>query len=194
MLTMILGGLWHGASWAFIVWGCLHGIYLATNHAWQSIHKLLFNNNPFPAWILVPASIALTFQSVVFAWVFFRAKDFEHAVRIIVAMIDFRNLTLPEDTLVSGWLLCIFPSISTAPLDAFGGDRQIAWTLILLFAIWALPNTQQLMSRLQLIDWPKYAKAPVTTWFVVGATSFWLILILMINETRGISEFIYFNF
>src|SRR5437016_12464491 len=35
MITMLLGGLWHGASWTFVVWGGLHGIYLALNHAWR---------------------------------------------------------------------------------------------------------------------------------------------------------------
>lgn len=194
MLTMMLGGLWHGAGWAFVIWGCLHGFYLGCNHAWQSINKKLFDNHPVPAWVLVPASITLTFLCVVFAWVFFRAKDFEHAVHVIVAMVDVRNLALPDGSMVSGWILSIAPSISTTPLEAFGGDRQIAWTLVLLLAIWVLPNTQQLMSRLQSVAWPQFAKLPEAAWFVVGVTSFWLALVLIINETRGVSEFIYFNF
>lgn len=194
MLTMILGGLWHGAGWTFVIWGGLHGFYLACNHAWQSIHKLLFEKHSIPAWILVPASITLTFLCIVFAWVFFRAKDFEHAIRVIAAMVDVRNFSLPDDTIVSGWLLGISPNISTASLEAFGGDRQIAWTLVLLLAVWVLPNTQQLMSRLKSITWPQFAKLPEAAWFVVGATSFWLAIVLIINETRGVSEFIYFNF
>ena len=73
-LTMLLGGLWHGAGWTFIVWGALHGGMLAVNR-WVSQHR------PFGAWRLPRwLSIFLTFQFVCFAWIFFRASSFELAM------------------------------------------------------------------------------------------------------------------
>ena len=194
MLTMLLGGLWHGAGWTFVIWGGLHGLYLGCNHAWHSISARLTAKHSIPTWMLASSSIGLTFVCVVFAWVFFRAKDFDHAIRVITAMVNLGSLSLPIDSNLSNWLLSIYPGIYNAPLEAFGGDRQIAWTLVLLIAIWALPNTQQLIVKLQSITWPRFAKAPEAIWFSIGAASFWLVLILVINETRGVSEFIYFNF
>ena len=41
MLTMLLGGLWHGAGWTFVVWGGLHGIYLVINHVWHALRRRL---------------------------------------------------------------------------------------------------------------------------------------------------------
>ena len=194
MLTMLLGGLWHGAGWSFVVWGGLHGVFLACNHAWQSITKDISGKKYIPRWILTLTSVTITFLCVVIAWVFFRAKDITHAIRVLDAMTDICHLSLPLDSIISSFFLTIAPNIPTTSLDAFGGDRQFAWTLILLLTVWTLPNTQQLITRLASVSWPPFAKKPELTWFVIGATSFWLALVLVINETRGVSEFIYFNF
>jgi alginate O-acetyltransferase complex protein AlgI len=71
-LTMILGGLWHGASWNFVIWGALHGTFLVVEHA-------LFKGNMKAAltknWMKILATI-VTFQFVCFTWVFFRSSDF----------------------------------------------------------------------------------------------------------------------
>src|SRR5450631_3705009 len=73
MLTMLLGGLWHGASWTFVVWGGLHGAYLLVNHAWRSAAGRL----PRPGALLGAAGRfagrGLTLLAVIVAWVFFRA-------------------------------------------------------------------------------------------------------------------------
>ena len=73
MITMLLGGLWHGAAWTFVVWGALHGAYLCINHAWN-------NYGPERSaalcarWPISPR-LMLTFLPVVVAWVFFRADS-----------------------------------------------------------------------------------------------------------------------
>jgi alginate O-acetyltransferase complex protein AlgI len=74
MVTMLLGGLWHGASWNFVVWGGLHGLYLA-------LERLLGKWFTFR----LPAVFhwLITFQLVCFAWIFFRADDFETSKAII---------------------------------------------------------------------------------------------------------------
>lgn len=83
LTTMLLGGLWHGASLRFIVWGALHGIALA-------VHKFIieiFPANPnTPKWIQQiwrVISVFITFHFVVFCWIFFRARDFETALQVL---------------------------------------------------------------------------------------------------------------
>jgi D-alanyl-lipoteichoic acid acyltransferase DltB (MBOAT superfamily) len=67
MVTMLLGGLWHGASWNFALWGGLHGLGLLVNHAWRGSGKSL-------PW---PLARAATLMFVVLAWVPFRASSFD---------------------------------------------------------------------------------------------------------------------
>ncbi len=90
MITMVLGGLWHGASWTFVVWGALHGAALAVTRVWQRARAGVravsgagvsadsgagVGVRPWARWI---ATIA-TFHFVCFAWIFFRAPTFDHA-------------------------------------------------------------------------------------------------------------------
>ena len=82
MLTMLLGGLWHGASWNFVIWGGLHGLYLAIE---RLIHK------HWPGWNHDSRSmrclrIFITFHLVCFAWVFFRAHDLDGVGRVLAGL------------------------------------------------------------------------------------------------------------
>lgn len=77
-VTMMLGGIWHGAGWQFIVWGTLHGFYLIINHVWNCFEIRL------PSFI----SRLLTFGAVVVAWTFFRAKDMTIALDVVSSMFD----------------------------------------------------------------------------------------------------------
>jgi D-alanyl-lipoteichoic acid acyltransferase DltB (MBOAT superfamily) len=83
MVTMLLGGLWHGASWTFVVWGGLHGLY-------QIIERFLKDHVPAsPLWKTLPFRISLavfTFLMVNFTWVFFRAETFSQAFTILISM------------------------------------------------------------------------------------------------------------
>jgi alginate O-acetyltransferase complex protein AlgI len=190
--TMLLGGLWHGAGWTFIIWGGLHGLYLACNHAWQAVSKHI--RVPLPRPLGTVCSVFITFFVVVIAWVFFRAKDFDSALRVVVTMFAGSTLVLPIDSVTSDFLGQLLPAVPRNILPAFGGDRQLLWTLVLLSAVWCLPNTQEIMhmarSRISLSGvWRRNL-----AWFGVGAAICWIVILLMINETRGVSEFIYFNF
>jgi alginate O-acetyltransferase complex protein AlgI len=73
--TMLLGGLWHGASWTFVVWGGLHGVALACNRAWRERFGDVLGQKP----LLCALSTFATFQFVLVAWVFFRAHTFRDA-------------------------------------------------------------------------------------------------------------------
>ena len=76
-ITMFLGGLWHGASWTFVLWGGLHGTFVAINHWWRRI------GIPLPAAI----SWAITFVAVTVGWVFFRAPSLERAQVMLAGMV-----------------------------------------------------------------------------------------------------------
>jgi len=77
LITMGLGGLWHGASWTFVLWGALHGAYLTVNHLWQRTG------------IKLPGAVAWTstFVAVMVGWVFFRAQSLDTAQRILAGMV-----------------------------------------------------------------------------------------------------------
>jgi alginate O-acetyltransferase complex protein AlgI len=85
MLTMLLGGLWHGAGWNFLIWGGLHGFYLSINHLWQKWRgatvKVSSSNH-----LANIAAWSLTSGAVVIAWVFFRAKTFAGACAMLGGM------------------------------------------------------------------------------------------------------------
>ncbi len=86
MVTMLLGGLWHGAGWNFLIWGGLHGLYLCVNHLWQAWRGAgaIFTTAPAKA-----LSWAITFFAVVFAWVFFRAKTAAGAWQMLGGLFGF---------------------------------------------------------------------------------------------------------
>jgi alginate O-acetyltransferase complex protein AlgI len=84
MLTMLLGGLWHGAAWTFVVWGGLHGLYLVVE---RYLRRWFGHLDVWGRW---PARIArglLTYALVNVTWVFFRAQSFPAAKRVISAML-----------------------------------------------------------------------------------------------------------
>ncbi len=81
LLTMLLGGLWHGASWNFVAWGGFHGLALAVCRLWNTLlhgHKL-FGRNAFTRFV----SALLTFHFVCLCWVFFRNSSFEAAIGML---------------------------------------------------------------------------------------------------------------
>ena len=111
MATFVLGGLWHGASWMFVIWGALHGAALVLHRMWGKLG------------IVMPKALAwlLTFGFVNVTWVFFRAKNGEEAMRILKGMSDLSSiLNLPISTLpttqlawagaLADYLLRVFPA------------------------------------------------------------------------------------
>jgi len=100
-VTFVLGGLWHGASWMFVIWGALHGCALVLHRLWKRFRHPM---PPVPAWIL-------TFAFVNVAWVFFRAKTMDDAIRVLHGMIDVRSAigqttaaVATSDLAWGGWL------------------------------------------------------------------------------------------
>jgi D-alanyl-lipoteichoic acid acyltransferase DltB (MBOAT superfamily) len=87
MMTMLLGGLWHGASWRFVVWGGLHGTYLAVERAIKGSRG---EGRPAPRLATRLSLAALTYLLVLVTWVFFRAGGFQDAWLILQAMANLR--------------------------------------------------------------------------------------------------------
>jgi alginate O-acetyltransferase complex protein AlgI len=119
MITMLLGGLWHGAAWTFVMWGALHGLYLCVNHAWS-------NYGPSAPPRLAPlakfASIVLTFLAVVVAWVFFRADSIAQAQFILSRMADPGHASFGRGEIVDFGFLVVYAALA-----------------------WLAPNTQEIM-------------------------------------------------
>ncbi|MDY6896734.1 MAG: MBOAT family protein, partial [Cyanobacteriota bacterium] len=77
LITMLLGGLWHGAGWTFVFWGGLHGTYLVINHQYRSLRKRLGHDLRNTNWLDRGFGWLITFVAVVIGWVFFRAESID---------------------------------------------------------------------------------------------------------------------
>lgn len=172
ILTMTIGGLWHGAGWTFIIWGALHGMYLMMNHAFRFIMA------PFqikPNIIYKSIGWFITFVAVVIGWVFFRSSCLESTMSILKSMSGFNGITSDTSVLLSRegtlWLL-------------FAG----AITLL-------LPNTAQFMRHYSpalhlqkqnnVLAW-----RPMMLWaWIIGGMG--VVAILQLGQ---LSEFLYFQF
>ena len=100
VVTMLLGGLWHGAAWTFIVWGGLHGLVLAANGAWAR------RGWPMPK----PIGTALTLLFVVVAWVPFRAPDFPTAGRVLAGLAGWHGWGTVR--IENGWVLALATALA----------------------------------------------------------------------------------
>ena len=108
MVTMLLGGLWHGASWTFVVWGGLHGLYLAVERFLRGrfAGAAIARTWLFRIWLAL-----FTYFLVNLTWVFFRAEDFDMAWRMITAMFGFA----PDDAgtpLPTLWIIQVVVTIT----------------------------------------------------------------------------------
>jgi D-alanyl-lipoteichoic acid acyltransferase DltB (MBOAT superfamily) len=128
-VTMLLGGLWHGANWTFVIWGALHGLFLSINHLWSKSARRLPD---VAAW-------TLTFILVTGAWVFFRAPTFARAKIIFTAMAGLNGIAFTSSNYSIGW-----PRL-----------EQIGIGLIIVFFC---PNRQTIMAWRWPSDW-RYALA-----------------------------------
>ena len=199
MVTMLLGGLWHGAGWTFVVWGGLHGAYLAVNHAWAHLRERNLPWLPIGTWWYRALAVALTFLAVVIAWVFFRAPDFTTATTILRGMVGLSGVTLPAALghALGPWQALLESHGVTFTLG--GGARFVqTWARVVALAAIAftLPNTQQWMARYApVLD----GRAPVRTGALWRPSAAWALAVGVMGTAcllslDRVSEFLYFQF
>ena len=167
MITMGLGGLWHGAAWTFVAWGGLHGLYLCINHAWINYGP------PIPQRLMRPANIVaflLTFLAFVVAWVFFRADSLGSALFVLSRMADPAQVVFGRTEMIQIALIAIYAAIA-----------------------WFAPNTQAIVGydHTNRSVGENLGAWPVRPWLVYGGAAAFAFGILGIQQH---SELIYFRF
>ncbi|MGH8934845.1 MAG: MBOAT family O-acyltransferase [Acidimicrobiia bacterium] len=110
MITMLLGGLWHGAAWTFVIWGGLHGIFLAIHRRLGSYVERGYQG-PFRLRDVLPA--LATFHLVCLGWVFFRAESFSQALAYLNGLLIFRP-GLPQERF---WVLVLAAGLAIFAVD-----------------------------------------------------------------------------
>ena len=198
-LTMLLGGLWHGAGWTFVLWGGLHGIYLIVNHAWKGLCERLGRD---PARTTLGGRIAaraLTFLAVIVAWVFFRATSLEDALAILRGMAGLNGASLPASLApYLGPMRGMLEHWGVA-FHLGGGTRfvlQYLWIALLLPVVMLAPNTQEILGRFEpALNVPRapptrFTWQPTARWAAVAAVAS---VCGLLSLTR-VSEFLYYQF
>jgi len=172
VITFLIAGLWHGASWMFIIFGGLHGLGLIINHYWK---KRKIKLNVVLAWFI-------TFNFVNITFVFFRAKEWDDAVKVLGSMFSLDNIVLPN--FLASKLASLskygieFGALATN-LSAAGKDL-IIWLLIGFILILVFKNS---MDKLKLFK-PSAINSFV---FIMAFT-------ISLYKLSGYSEFLYFRF
>jgi alginate O-acetyltransferase complex protein AlgI len=167
MITMLLGGLWHGAAWTFVVWGALHGLYLCINHAWVNYGP------PMPKRWARPAGVVaflLTFLAVVVAWVFFRADSLASALSVLSKMADPARIVFGPTEMTQSVIIAVYAAIA-----------------------WFAPNTQAIVGydHTNRSVGENFGAWQVRPWLVYGGAAAFAFGVLGIQQH---SEFIYFRF
>jgi len=133
-ITMLLGGLWHGAGWTFVAWGALHGFYLTINHLWRELIAERYLRR-VPGWLGALSGGMLTFIAVVAAWVVFRADNMGQAMVMLNAMFGIAARPVTFEAVLHGNLLLL--------TDMSGRDLMRLLIPGLLW-VWLLPNSTRL--------------------------------------------------
>jgi len=151
ILTMLIGGLWHGANWTFVVWGGIHGACLAINHAWSRVSARLPSAFTPPQAVSRAWGWAATMFVVCMAWVMFRSETVDSALSVYRALFAIDGLSLPRsasgvlgDAASGGFLRFDGLSPSRLFLDPPG---TLALIVALIAAVVWLPNASGALAR-----------------------------------------------
>jgi len=172
VITFLIAGLWHGASWMFIIFGGLNGLGIVVNHYWQKKIKIKMNRRL--AWFI-------TFNFINITFVFFRAKEWNDAAKVLESMFSLDNIVLHPLFQSKLEFLTQYGVSFGGMFEHILGSR---WTIVMLFLafifIHVFKNSVEKLESLQL----SYGTAIFSaTTFIFGMLSFY-----------KISEFLYFNF
>lgn len=208
LVTMLLGGLWHGANWTFVFWGGLHGLYLVINHAWRAGSRYVPGADRLRGTALSRLlAWTVTFMAVVIGWVFFRSTTFGAAMHMLQAMSGANGASIPISVAAhfgseQHYLarLGITAGLGSGTLFT----QMYAW-IGGLFAIAILfPNTAELLAAHKpALNLEQFASAETATWKLGRIrwepTVAWSVaiaflgLVGIVSITRA-SEFLYWQF
>jgi D-alanyl-lipoteichoic acid acyltransferase DltB (MBOAT superfamily) len=181
LLTMLVSGIWHGAGYTFIVWGMLHGLFLAINHAWRLWGAKLWRDKSHYERFMQPAGFIITFGCVAASMVIFRSANLKTATDLLQGMLGLHGIA---------WSSAIVP-------------RRVAlWIGASAFIALACPNTLQILSRYEpALGWnpsphdgataiSRIQWVPSLAWAVAVS----MFVALGILNLGGRSEFLYWQF
>ena len=168
LATFIIGGIWHGAGWTFVFWGFLHGIALVIHRAWS---KLGFKIWTWLAWLI-------TFNFINIAWVFFRAKEWNDATKVLSAMF-FGEFVLPYSIIEKFDFLYMIEGSDVLKNINASHDGSL-WLIAAFLLILFTPNTHRLSQLFQANK------------LFLSIT--YLLLMTSLLNLMNFSEFLYFNF
>lgn len=184
MVTMIIGGIWHGAAWTFMIWGILHGLYLVINHLWLSLKNHYFRP-VFAINLIINTLIArsITFLAVTLAWVFFRAESFKTSGHILKSLFN------------------IHVSFTSQLYDPESLRSLLVLLLITGLIAFIAPNTQQILYKYlpALETYPGEIKPYNYRLFEWSPNAFTAALcaimtVLSLLAFGHVSEFLYYKF
>ena len=207
MAVMMIGGLWHGAGWTFVIWGMLHGCYLVVNHLWAKIRGAIVSERISQSLAWTMLARVMTLLAVMVAWAFFRAESVGGALNILQAMVGKNGVSISERYLDSlnklaglGDRLASW-GVEFSDVRHMIGPKELLYMLSLLAICWLLPNTQQLMMnyRPALLGRDQEACVPLLQWaqwrpHAVIAVVMAGVAIYSLFSMTGVSEFLYFQF
>lgn len=170
MATFIIGGIWHGAGWTFVFWGFLHGVALVIHRIWS---ELGFKMNKILAWLI-------TFNFINIAWIFFRAKEWSDALKVLKGMFGLSGIVLPNFLLAKlGFLKSLGVGFGGF-LEKVGDKSTLLFILFGFILILTFKNSIEILKQLK---------------FEIKTTIFCsIIFVYSIFSLSNISEFLYFNF
>ena len=202
MLTMLIGGLWHGASWTFVIWGGLHGAFLIINHGWRGMPQYASLCTNF---IFRYFGVLLTFTAVVIAWVIFRAENLETSMQIYSAMFGGNGISLPSFIGTSlGSQAEMLEKFGFSYQGMFSNELIGSRVLLLLsgmfLIVWLLPNTLDIFKgHNPALGFDQYSdknKRSFITWepkpLIALIVAFMATIAIMFIQKE--SEFLYFQF
>lgn len=170
LIVFFLCGLWHGASWMFVIWGMIHGMALCINRFWSNVIKIQ---------IPKALSIAMTFLFVNFAWIFFRAKNMHEVSKVVRAMFGLSGFLIPK--------ISHFNFFFEYPKGNVIYENSIILLIFSFILVFAAKNSNELINIIKI-----KSKKQAVIFSVIFSILFALAVIKMNYVPH--SEFIYFNF
>jgi len=199
-LTMLIGGLWHGAAWTFVLWGALHGAYLMICHGWNALVGGYKNCPRFGAW-MKPVAYLITFLCIVVSMAFFRADSIPAAWSIVKGLCGLHGVYIyPGEHSFYYWLTWLGLPVEYSPYAVRFVDKDVLHHLLIVYGIiWFMPNVAQMFSAQHPVitggdlvrSYPARIQWRSTWYWSIFVAVLLLVSLLNLNN---VSEFLYFRF